>query len=240
MAYQEGTSCSGWVAMRYNGTMLRLLLTLLFTHAALSAVEIIDRPVPFSSHRIALTKQYIQTHYGLSPDTITIVPRIIVVHHTAIDDLNASWGVLAPEALPSRRSDIAGGGSVNVSAHFLVDRDGSIYRLMPETFMGRHVIGLNYDSIGIENVGGGPAYPQLSEAQIAANDALIRDLKQRFPSIRYLIGHYEYRCFESTPLWRELDPGYRTVKDDPHPASMRAIRESTVKLAGAPCEREGE
>ncbi len=36
----------------------------------------------------------------------------------------------------------------------MVDRDGTRYRLMPETYMARHVIGLNYYSIGIENVGG--------------------------------------------------------------------------------------
>ena len=32
-----------------------------------------------------------------------------------------------------------------------VDRDGTICRLMPETWMARHVIGLNYSAIGIEN-----------------------------------------------------------------------------------------
>ena len=36
------------------------------------------------------------------------------------------------------------------SAQFLVDRDGTIYSLMPETFMARHVIGLNLSSIELK------------------------------------------------------------------------------------------
>lgn len=216
--------------------MVRLFSLLIVTFSYLSAVDIIDRPIPFTSKRIDLTKQYIKHHYGFDRPSIHITPRLIVVHHTAIDDVNTSWNVLSSESLPSRRSDIAGGGSVNVSAHFLVDRDGTIYRLMPETWMARHVIGLNFDSIGIENVGGTQQFPLLSAEQIRANDALIRYLKDKYRTIRYLIGHYEYRCFEQTPLWRERDDGYRTIKDDPATASMQAIRQITLPLVGAPCQ----
>ena len=42
---------------------------------------------------------------------------------------------------------------LNVSSHYLVDRDGTIYQLTPETILNRHAIGVNWCSIGIENIG---------------------------------------------------------------------------------------
>lgn len=117
---------------------------------------------------------------------------------------------------------------LNVSAHFLVDRDGTIYRLVPETRMARHCIGLNYDSIGIENVGGGKAAP-LTDQQVRANAALVRYLVRKHPTIRYLLGHMEWRRFEKAPFFRELDPTYRNAKADPGWRFMRALRQ---RLAG--------
>lgn len=104
--------------------------------------------------RVDLTKEYIKTHYNLDVKDIKIVPKIIVIHHTAIDNFNNSLSCFHSETLPSARADIDRGGAVNVSAHFMVDRDGTIHQLMPLDSMARHVIGLNYNSIGIENVGG--------------------------------------------------------------------------------------
>ncbi|MDA4805622.1 N-acetylmuramoyl-L-alanine amidase, partial [Enterobacter hormaechei] len=64
-----------------------------------------------------------------------------------------------------------------VSAHYLVDRDGTVYQLLPDTFFARHIIGLNYMAIGVENVGG-PDAP-LTEAQGKANAALVKYLCSR-------------------------------------------------------------
>ena len=50
-----------------------------------------------------------------------------------------------------------------------MDRDGAVYRLMPETWMARHTIGLNRVAIGIENVGG-PRWP-LTPEQLRADAA---------------------------------------------------------------------
>ena len=117
-----------------------------------------------------------------------------------------------------------------MSIQFLVDRDGNIYRLMPETWMARHVIGLNYNSIGVENVGGAGGAPDLTPAQVEADIRLVRYLVQKYPTIRYLIGHHEYRVFEGHPLWLERDPGYRTPKSDPGPAFMAAVRAGVADL----------
>ena len=197
---------------------------------AATAQTIIDRPISFSEDRTAMTLAYIREHYGLTPPDLTITPRIIVLHWTAIEDLEGSFRAFDGETLAGR-PDIAGAGDVNVSIHFLVDRDGTIYRLMPETWMARHVIGLNYDAIGVENVGtGGPDSDTLTPAQVEANIRLVRYLARKHPTIEYLIGHHEYEEFEGHPLWRELDPTYRTAKIDPGERFMRAVRTGVADL----------
>lgn len=193
-------------------------------------IDIIDRPISFSEQRKAGTLAYIRERYGLDPADITITPRIIVLHWTAVDDLEASFRTFDRETLGAR-PDLIGAGDVNVSIQFLVGKDGAVYRLMPETWMARHVIGLNYDAIGVENVGTGDERSStLSSAQIDANVALVRYLVAKYPTIEYLIGHHEYQAFEGHPLWRELDPGYRTSKIDPGEPFMRAVRAGVADL----------
>ncbi len=200
-------------------------------------IKIIDRPIDFGAKRIAMTKEYIKDHYGLNVTNITIEPKIILLHWTAIMDLNASYERLKGEKLFTDRKDIANASPLNVSAHFIVDRDGTIYRLMPENWMARHVIGLNYWSIGIENIGGeNNEKEDLTPAQVNANIALVKYLKTKYPTIEYLIGHHEYRAMEATPLWLEKDDGYRTVKKDPGKKFMSEVREglNALELKPAP------
>lgn len=210
-------------------TGLSLLVGVLLTGCA-SGLRIVDRPISFSEERVDLTRAYMEERYGVSAPDIGIVPRIVVLHWTAIDDLEGSFRAFDREALAGSRSDLSGAGEVNVSVQFLVDRDGTVYRLMPETWMGRHTIGLNYDAIGVENVGGADGVDNLTDAQIDANIRLVRDLARRYPSVEYLIGHHEYRAFEGHPLWRETDPGYRTQKSDPGERFMDAVRSGLADL----------
>jgi hypothetical protein len=215
--------------------MLRIAPLLILLTASLFGVEIVDRPIPFGKKRIALTEAYIEQHYGITGKGITITPRLILIHATGIDDLNDSLSRFTSETLAGSRPDIQKGGAVNVSAHFMVDFDGTIYRLMEETTMGRHVIGLNYSSIGIENVGGAHGYGNLTDAQLEANRQLVAYLTGKYPTITYLIGHHEYRCMERTPLWLEQDPDYRTDKTDPGPEFMKRLRVYFPTLKRAPC-----
>jgi len=144
---------------------------------------------------------------------------------------NKSFKRLQPERLLTDRKDIAKASLLNVSSQFLVKRDGTIYRLMPENWMARHVIGLNYSSIGIENVGGkGNKVDDLTPAQVRSNIALVEYLKAKYPSIEYLIGHHEYRQMEHTSLWLEKDKGYRTVKSDPGDAFVQKVYNKTKDL----------
>ena len=216
---------------RYKNFLLLPLIIIAFVLSSCSSgPKIIDSPVLFSNNRIELTKEYIKDHYGLSPADIFVVPKIIVLHWTAVGTYDSTFAVFNKETLEGSRPDLTSAGSLNVSIQFVVDRDGAIHRLMPETWMARHCIGLNYESIGIENVGGVNDADNLTEAQVISNIELVRYLVKKYPSIKFLIGHLEYRDFEGTPYWMEKDSTYRTVKYDPGEGFMAAVRAGVSDL----------
>lgn len=190
--------------------------------------KIIDNPITFDKERIQLTLDYLSDRYGLEQDTPTITPKIIVLHWTAIPTLQKSFNAFKNPTLPNWRPDIKNASSLNVSTQFLVDRDGTIYRLMPETTMGRHVIGLNHCAIGVENVGGTENTP-LTHDQVKANIRLVKYLAKKY-EIDYLIGHYEYTNFEEHELWLEKDKNYRTQKTDPGKDFMNSVKKATEHL----------
>ncbi len=198
--------------------------------APAAGLKIVDRPVPFPRERIELSREYIKAHYGLDVKDIRIVPKIIVLHWTAVATFAGSYRAFVAPTLAGSRPDLQGAGALNIGIQFLVDRDGTIYRLQPETWFARHVIGLNYNAIGVENVGGARDAPDLTPAQLEANIKLVRYLATKYPTIRYLIGHYEYRDFEGHPLWLERDQGYRTGKTDPGADFMAAVRAADADL----------
>ncbi len=175
-----------------------------------------------------LTLEYRRLHEDSTARDITIRPRMVILHFTASRSLESAWHTFDPARIDSSRKDLVGAGIVNVSAHYLVDRDGTIHRLMPDTVMARHCVGLNHVAIGIENVGDAKAFP-LTDAQVEANAALARILKGRFP-ITHLIGHSEYRLMEGHPYFRERDPKYRSQKQDPGASFMRRVRAQVADL----------
>ncbi|MEA3371935.1 MAG: glycoside hydrolase family 3 N-terminal domain-containing protein, partial [Campylobacterota bacterium] len=186
---------------------------------------IVQKPIIFTQKRKDMTKEYIKTHYGLKVKDIKIEPKMIVLHWTAVMDFDECFKRLNAEELYSDRGDIAAASALNVSAHFLVARDGTIYQLMPDNWMARHVIGLNYSTIGIENIGGeGNVKDDLTDAQLEANIKLVKYLRAKYQTIEHIIGHHEYREYEESPLWLEKDDGYRTIKADPGDRFTNAVR----------------
>lgn len=211
--------------------LIKLLVLLSVVLFSKESITIISKPIDFGAKRVKMTRDYIKKHYGINAKTINIEPRIILLHWTAEIDLEKSFNRLKSEKLLEDRTDIAKASKLNVSAHYMVDRDGSIYKLMPDNQMARHVIGLNYSAIGIENVGGvSDKREDLTKAQVKSNIALIKYLKAKYPKIEYLIGHYEYRKMEKTPLWLEVDKGYRTFKRDPGIKFMLSVKKGVDRL----------
>lgn len=195
--------------------------------------SVIQKPIVFDDERKDLSLVYMREHYGLTPTEPVIDPAMIVVHWTAIPTLKGSYDVFYPAHISSNRTDIKHSSALNVSVPYLIDRDGQIYQLMPDTLFARHVIGLNHVAIGIENVGDGEEHP-LTDAQLVSNIKLIEYLSQKY-DIEYVIGHHEYQRFIGHPLWKEKDPNYLTEKDDPGDAFMAKIRDNlSVELKPLP------
>jgi N-acetyl-anhydromuramyl-L-alanine amidase AmpD len=219
--------------VHFEQNLLRFLLFIVLvtgTVAPLTATaSVLDsqaRPQPlFDTERMRLTVDYARHHYGAASAVLNN-PQMIVVHFTTIPTLQKSLDFFRPAHIdPQIRRDIAGGGEVNVSAHYLVDGDGTLYQLAGEDILCRHIIGFNHSAIGIENVA--VDADDLTPAQLEANAALISRIVQRQPSIRYLLGHHEYRdrTLPHYQLYREVDTTYRfTDKVDPGPLFMTRLR----------------
>jgi beta-N-acetylhexosaminidase len=212
--------------IKYSFVLLFLLILLA---ACATEPRIIQKPISFSENRISLTKEYIKNHYGID-DGVYFIPKMIVLHWTAINSFDSCFALFNMETLQGSRPYLAKAGELNVSIQYLVDRDGKIYQLMPDTLMARHCIGLNYSAVGVENVGGENDNDNLTNEQIEANIFLVRNLKEKHPTINYLIGHYEYRNFENSPLWLERDSTYRTPKVDPGERFMTVVRSKVTDL----------
>lgn len=185
-----------------------------------------------SDKRLELTREYAQYHYGISENRIDD-PKMIVIHYTAFATFRESYDFMKPDELAAMRTDIRGGGNVNVGAHYLIDRNGDIARLLPDYIIARHTIGFNHVALSFENVGLDEDH--LTGDQVVANAFLVNHLVKRHPSIEYLIGHYEYadRSLPHFCLFRELDASYPfTIKQDPGREFMNSLRKEIADKYG--------
>lgn len=74
--------------------------------------------------------------------------------------------------------------------------DGAVLEGRPEEFRGAHVQGENWHSIGIALVG---KHGQFSAAQLHSAINLCHELKDRFPKITEVKGHYEFTDMKTCP-----------------------------------------
>lgn len=193
-----------------------------------TTLAIVDAPMAWSAERERLTLEYRRRHSDPDATDLTIAPTVIVLHYTSGSSAKATRGYFDNPQIEKERAQLRRAGAVNVSAHFVVDRDGTIYRLQPETRYARHCIGLNHIAIGIENVGDEDKHP-LTDAQVEADAALVRDLARRFP-ITHLFGHFEVMKLGASPLFVEREAAYRNDKPDPGPTFLAKVRERVADL----------
>lgn len=189
---------------------------LFFASMVNAAPNIIEMPVIWNDYRAKLTEEYTLEHYGFAATTIE--PKAVVVHWTAGSTWQSAYNIFYNETMED--------GTVNVSAQFIVDRDGTIYRTMPENYLAKHAIGYNWCAIGIENVGGVNNVEDLTDAQLQANIELIRYLHEKYPDIEYVFGHYQQIEARASGLHIENDPDYFAGKPDPGPIFMQALRDA--------------
>jgi N-acetylmuramoyl-L-alanine amidase len=191
-------------------------------------------PIIWNEERMALTAEHLEHHLGMTVtddlDASTRMdPKMVVLHWTAGPTAkSAFWTFFSP-----RRKRKDPHHQLNLSVHFIVDRDGSIFQLMPTDRIAAHVVGLNHLAIGIENVGDRRRWP-LTPAQVTANIALVRFLAQKH-DLTHLIGHYEFKRFHGHGMWKGPE-GHHIGRADPGEAFMAQVRSGVqdLGLAGAP------
>ncbi|MEO8687831.1 MAG: N-acetylmuramoyl-L-alanine amidase [Solirubrobacteraceae bacterium] len=154
--------------------------------AAAVRPHIVGRRIPFGALRRAQMRAYARRHYGL--DTAALRdPKVIVEHFTASSTLSSAFNTFAANAPDVELHERPG-----VCAHFIVDRDGTIYQLVSLRLMCRHTVGLNDVAIGIEHVGFSDAEILGRPAQLRASLRLTRWLQARYGIRRRdVIGHAE-------------------------------------------------
>jgi len=187
---------------------------------------IVWKPIPFGAARRAQTAAYAERHYGLRTWRL-VRPRVIVEHVTASDSFSSTWNAFASDAPDPELHELPG-----TCAHFVVDRDGTIYQLVPLTTMCRHTVGLNWTAIGIEHVGTSDAQVLADPAQLRASLRLTLWLMSRFHiSLPNVIGHAESL---TSRYHRERYPSWRcqTHADWSH-ADMDGYRRRLLRLARA-------
>jgi N-acetylmuramoyl-L-alanine amidase len=203
---------------------VRLLAALLVALALPVKPPVVAKPIPFGADRRAETARYAQRHYGL--DTWRLVhPHVIVEHYTASDSFSSAWNTFASDAPDPELHELPG-----TCAHFVIDRDGTIYQLVPLTTICRHTVGLNWTAIGIEHVGTSDAQILGNPRQLAASLRLTLWLMTRFGiSLPNVIGHNESL---TSPYHRELYAPWRcqTHGDWTH-ADMSVYRARLAVLA---------
>jgi beta-N-acetylhexosaminidase len=178
--------------------------------------HIVWKPIPFGAKRKAETAQYAQRHYGI--DSYVLHPKVIVEHYTATTTFSSAWNTFAADVPDPELGELPG-----TCAHFIVDRDGTIYQLVPLDVMCRHTVGLNYAAIGIEHVGTSDGEILQDAAQMRSSLELTAWLMWRYHiSLANVIGHSESL---TSPYHKELyAPWRRQTHADWQHADMNVYR----------------
>jgi N-acetyl-anhydromuramyl-L-alanine amidase AmpD len=138
---------------------------------------------------------YSRRHYGVAAWRLRN-PRRVVLHYTAGGTAAGTRATFA--ANTPNRGELPG-----TCAHYVVDKNGDIYRLVPDTIRCRHAIGLNHVSLGIEMVQDAMSPPGAAERQILARGPQIRAALRL---VRYLLDKHHL------PIGAVI--GHGTANDD--------------------------
>ncbi len=201
---------------RHRGAVLTLA-------RALAPPPVRSTPIPYGPGRRAQMRAYARRHYGIDSDALR--PKVIVEHYTASNSFQSALQTFARNQRDTELGELPG-----VCAHYLIDRDGTVHRLVRDTLMCRHTVGLNHAAIGIEHVGTSDGQVLGNRRQRTASLRLTRSLQGRYRiATRNVIGHAESL---SSPFHRERVARLRRqTHGDFRRASMNRYRSALGRLA---------
>jgi beta-N-acetylhexosaminidase len=164
--------------------------------------HIVQKRIPMPAHREREMRSYAIRHYGIHTFLLRN-PKVIVEHYTETSSFGPVFNTFARDVPDVELHELP-----QVCAHFVIDRDGTIYELVPPNLMCRHTVGLNWTAIGIEHVGTSDAQVMGDKRQLKASLRLTAWLQQRYGILtRNVIGHAESL---SSPYHRERVKSLRT------------------------------
>jgi N-acetylmuramoyl-L-alanine amidase len=184
--------------------------------------HIVWKPISFGAARKAETAQYAKRHYGVN--SYVLHPKVIVEHYTASTSFSSAYNTFASDTPDPELHSLPG-----TCAHFIIDRDGTIYQLVRLDIMCRHTVGLNYVAIGIEHVGTSDGQILSDAPQMRSSLALTAWLMSRYGiSLQNVIGHNESL---SSPYHKELYAPWRSqTHGDWRRADMNVYRKRLAAL----------
>lgn len=191
---------------------------------AVAKPRVIWKPVTFTDKRKRQTAAYCKRHYGKS--AYRLKPRVIILHYTAgpkSATWRTTWNYFAANTPDVEYHELPG-----ALAHFIITRDGRIFQLLGTAFRGRHCVGLNHVSIGIEFVqpagsGGHWASQQILDRpkQVRAGLRLVRWLQDKYGiTTANVWGH---AMANGHPLFKDLR-GWRNARCDWPAAEVKIFR----------------
>jgi len=186
--------------------------------------RITRRPIPYGPERRDQMAAYARRHYGID-DYRLRRPRVIVEHYTVTNSFAPVFDYFSTNRPDPELHELPG-----VCSHYVVDRDGTIYEVVPPAIMCRHTVGLNWTAIGIEHVGMSDAQVMGNRRQLAASLRLTRTLQGRYRvHDRDVIGHNESL---SSRFHRERVARLRTQTHGDFPRAVMDVYRR--RLAGLP------
>ena len=196
--------------------MLALITSVLMAATA-PQPTIVQKPIPFPRERKEQMAAYARRHYDIGSYRLRD-PKVIVEHYTVTETFQQTYNTFAPN-----HPDPSFNEYPNTCAHYVIDRDGTIYQLVPRSIMCRHTVGLNYTSFGIEHVGKSDGDVMNNKRQLAASLRLTRWLRCRYGiATKNVIGHSESL---SSPYHKENVERMRNqTHGDMTKATMRKYR----------------
>jgi beta-N-acetylhexosaminidase len=186
--------------------------------------KVVLKLIPFGAKRRAETAAYAKRHYGVTTWRLER-PHVIVEHYTASNSFSSAYSTFAADTPDGELGELPG-----VCAHFVIDRDGTVYQLVRLNTICRHTVGLNWTAFGIEHVGTSDRQILGNAAQLSASLSLTLWLMSTYRiQLRNVIGHNESL---TSPYHREAYRPWRcqTHGDWSH-ADMQVYRAALARLA---------
>ncbi|MDD3404181.1 MAG: N-acetylmuramoyl-L-alanine amidase [Hespellia sp.] len=171
-----------------------------------------------------------ETNLSFGNMTVRNTTNRIIVHHAAAVRCSATdihrW---------HKENGWAGAGY-----HFLVRKDGSVYRLRPERYVGAHASGANADSVGV-CFEGDFEIERMNEVQRQAGIELIAELKRKY-GISKVQGHRDVNATTCPGRYFPLATfisGSQDVNQGGNAAPAQGSKNSWIARLQAECNAQG-